>query len=165
MFFQKHFLILHHIIVVISNTKIQITDYKYFLFNLSATFADANFYLIMNNLKNLVAKANSGLSLRSETKQKFGLGSFIAASVSEMLTTRGGGQNCSKCSKYVSFAPSSASASGTVGGWLGKAWAVITGIDWICGGCIREAIKYAWNNGYFGYSTYSHMGNYYRNRR
>ncbi len=44
----------------------------------------------MNNLKNLVAKANSGLSLRSETKQKFGLGSFIAASTEEMLVTRGG---------------------------------------------------------------------------
>ena len=45
----------------------------------------------MSNLKNLVVKANSGLTLRSEkSKNSFGLGSFIAASSSEMLMTRGG---------------------------------------------------------------------------
>lgn len=44
----------------------------------------------MSNLKNLVADANSGLSLRSTSKQRFGLGSFVAASTDQMLMTRGG---------------------------------------------------------------------------
>jgi hypothetical protein len=44
----------------------------------------------MSNLKSLVAKANSGLSLRSKSKQRFGLGNFVAASVDQMLMTRGG---------------------------------------------------------------------------
>ena len=45
----------------------------------------------MSNLKNLVAKANSGLSLHSKkSKNSFGLGSFIAASTEKMLLIRGG---------------------------------------------------------------------------
>ncbi|MGY0425984.1 MAG: hypothetical protein ACWIPI_04025 [Polaribacter sp.] len=43
------------------------------------------------NVKNLVAKANSGLSLHSNTSKKsFGLGNFLAASTDQMLMTRGG---------------------------------------------------------------------------
>jgi len=44
----------------------------------------------MSNLKNLVAKANSGLSLRSTPKERFGLNGFLAASTDQMLMTRGG---------------------------------------------------------------------------
>ena len=44
----------------------------------------------MENLKSLVSKANSGLTLNSKTNKRFGLGSFIAASSDQMLMTRGG---------------------------------------------------------------------------
>jgi hypothetical protein len=44
----------------------------------------------MENLKSLVSKANSGLTLNSKTNKRFGLGSFIAASTDQMLMTRGG---------------------------------------------------------------------------
>jgi hypothetical protein len=44
----------------------------------------------MENLKSLVSKANSGFSPRSSSKERFGLGSFIAASTDQMLMIRGG---------------------------------------------------------------------------
>ncbi len=80
----------------------------------------------MNRLKNLVAKANSGLSLRSETKQKFGLGSFIAASVSEMLSIRGGYgggysgssySGSSDCAYYTGCSTHCVERTVTPGGW------------------------------------------------
>ena len=44
----------------------------------------------MSNLKSLVARSNAGLSFGKKSKQRFGLGSFVAASTDQMLMTRGG---------------------------------------------------------------------------
>ncbi len=44
----------------------------------------------MSNLKSLVARSNEGLSFGKKSKQRFGLGSFVAASTDQMLMTRGG---------------------------------------------------------------------------
>ncbi len=44
----------------------------------------------MSTLKSLVARSNEGLSFRKKSKQRFGLGSFVAASTDQMLMTRGG---------------------------------------------------------------------------
>ena len=47
----------------------------------------------MSTLKSLVARSNEGLSFRKKSKQRFGLGSFVAASTDQMLMTRGGYQS------------------------------------------------------------------------
>lgn len=78
----------------------------------------------MSNLKNLVAKANSGLSLHSSSKERFGLDSFIAASTNQLLMTRGGYGN-----RFTGYTPagwwgSSSGGGSGPGGILGSNYTV-----------------------------------------
>jgi hypothetical protein len=66
----------------------------------------------MENLKSLVSKANSGLTLNSKTNKRFGLGSFIAASTDQMLMTRGGYGNPGSYGLQVFFLQGDAEGSG-----------------------------------------------------
>jgi len=88
----------------------------------------------MNDLKKLVAKANSSLSPRqNKSNVRYGLANFIAASTDQMLMTRGGyssgSSNCMHGLSRCSSCNRGGSSGGNGGGSAGALWGHTSYVD------------------------------------